>query len=109
MPCPAGLVVVLVAFNLKVMTFGLVVLTAFSMGLGMVLVTIAVAMALSRTMLEKALGGGGESRIIQVLPMISAVLVIGVGHLMVADAFYPGFLTAVSDTVFSRVSGVFGG
>ncbi len=106
-PCPAGMIVVLVAFQLGVMKFGLVVLTAFSAGLGAVIVGIAVTMVFSRSMLDRALGGNAtESRVIRALPVVSAVLVIVIGHLLVIDSFTEGrLLTEIPSRLYSLVAG----
>ncbi len=75
-PCPTALVVLLTAVSLHRVAFGLVMVTAFSVGLGAVLIGIAIAVVLLGDRLDR-LGSG--TRLGRLLPVLSAVVVTALG------------------------------
>jgi len=77
-PCPEALVVLLMAVSLHRLALGLVILTAFSLGLAAVLIAIGVALILSGPLMSRLSPGGWVSRF---LPVGSAVVVtiLGIG------------------------------
>lgn len=91
-PCPAGVVLVVYSLTLpdqkllKAFTY----LVSFSLGLGAVLVFIAVGMVLTRSYLVKTTGRTPPAWI-QKLPVYTALLISLVGVGLCYQAFDPGF------------------
>ncbi|MEZ0229377.1 MAG: nickel/cobalt transporter [Planctomycetota bacterium] len=93
-PCPAGVTLILFAIAKEqsaLKTF--MYLNAFSLGLGVVLVSIASAMVFSRTFLEHALTAK-RKRALDALPVLSAILVSFVGLAIVYESFDPNYARA---------------
>lgn len=92
LPCPTALVVMLGAIALERVTYGLVLITAFSLGLAIVLTAIGIALVYAGRMLE----GSGRlarlaakpfsSRWIQAMPMGSAAVILVVGLYLTSNA-----------------------
>jgi ABC-type nickel/cobalt efflux system permease component RcnA len=92
LPCPTALVVMLGAIALDRVEYGLVLITAFSLGLAAVLTGIGIALVYAGRLLE----GSGRlahlasapfsSRWIQALPMGSAAVITLVGAYLTSDA-----------------------
>ena len=78
-PCPGALVILLLAVALHRIAFGLLLIVAFSFGLAAILIGIGILMVKGRSFVERF---GGEGRLIQRLPLVSSVVIIGVGFLM---------------------------
>ncbi len=78
-PCPGALVILLLAVALNRIVLGLSLIVAFSMGLALVLIIIGVLMVKARPLMEKFSGRG---RLIQALPVVSAVVIVAAGFAM---------------------------
>jgi len=78
-PCPAALVVLLSAFSLHRIGFGLYLITAFSVGLAAVLVSVGLAMVYTRSIVASRIGN--SARMLRYLPFLSSAFmaVLGVG------------------------------
>lgn len=94
-PCPAGVTLVLYSLTFKSDSTKkcFVYLTSFSVGLGSVLVAIAVAMVLSKTLLSRGVGEErlARSKAVLWLPVFTACLISLVGVGVCWDAFDPGY------------------
>ena len=84
MPCPAALTLLLVCLRLKKIMLGVGLVTAFSLGLAVTLVTLGVGAALG---MRHAARLPGFSRALGVAPYVSSALVIGVGVFMGVSGF----------------------
>lgn len=82
-PCPGALVILLIAVSLHRIAFGLLLILAFSLGLAAVLIAIGVLMVKARPLMDRF---SGEGRLVKRLPLLSAVLIIGVGLVMAVRA-----------------------
>ena len=78
-PCPGALVILLLAVALHRIAFGLLLIIAFSFGLAAILIIIGILMVRARSVMERFTG---ESRLIQRLPVVSSMVIIGVGFAM---------------------------
>jgi nickel/cobalt exporter len=78
-PCPAALVVLLSAFSLHRIGFGLFLITAFSLGLAAVLVIVGVTMVSAKRALCSRMRTGGAA--LRYLPLLSSAFMtlLGVG------------------------------
>lgn len=78
-PCPAALVVLLSAFSLHRIGFGLFLITAFSLGLAAVLVAVGLTMVYAKHFLSTRWTGGGF--VVRYLPLFSSafMVILGVG------------------------------
>jgi ABC-type nickel/cobalt efflux system permease component RcnA len=83
-PCPAALVVLLSAFALHRVGFGLLLIVAFSVGLAAVLIAIGLAMVYARHLVSRWQGEGPLIR--RWLPMTSAVTITAFGLAIAAQA-----------------------
>jgi ABC-type nickel/cobalt efflux system permease component RcnA len=95
-PCPSALVVLLGAIAQHEIGLGLLLIVAFSLGLAGTLTALGLAVVYARKLLPTlgrlgAPGGGGAtlSRVAAALPAASAVVIVGVGCLLTANAI-PG-------------------
>ncbi len=86
-PCPSALVVLLVAVASHRIALGLVLILAFSFGLAAVLTGIGLLMVYSRNLLNRFNFGGG---LLGRMPMVSAVVVTGLGLLIAFEALKSG-------------------
>jgi ABC-type nickel/cobalt efflux system permease component RcnA len=95
-PCPAALVVLLSAFSLHRVGFGLFLITAFSLGLALVLVIIGLTMVYTKRFMASRIEGQGS--IARYLPLLSSsfMVVLGVGIATSAFASAPIALQLVS-------------
>ncbi|MFH1569568.1 MAG: high-affinity nickel-transporter, partial [Gemmatimonadota bacterium] len=82
-PCPGALVILLLAVGLHRIGLGLTLIVAFSLGLAAVLITIGVLMVKARPLMERF---SGEGKWIQRLPVLSSLVIIGVGCAMAVRA-----------------------
>jgi ABC-type nickel/cobalt efflux system permease component RcnA len=89
-PCPAALVVLLSAFSLHRIGFGLFLITAFSFGLAAVLVTVGLTMVYAKRVIASHVPAGSALRY---LPFLSSafMVVLGVGITASAIASVPGW------------------
>jgi ABC-type nickel/cobalt efflux system permease component RcnA len=76
-PCPAALVVLLSAFSLHRIGFGLFLITAFSTGLAIVLVTIGLTMVYAKRAMSSRLRAGSAA--LRYLPFLSAAFMVMLG------------------------------
>ena len=83
-PCVDALIGLLFAISLDKLVWGLVILSAFSLGLAAVLVAIGILMVLAKPVVERFTG---EGIWLQRLPIFSAAVVILLGALLVFKAF----------------------
>jgi ABC-type nickel/cobalt efflux system permease component RcnA len=79
-PCPEALAVLLISFSINRLLFGLVLLTAFTLGLAAVLIAIGIAMVMAGPAVSKLAKDGP---LLRILPVASAAIVtlVGVGIL----------------------------
>jgi len=83
-PCTAGVALVLMSLAQGWIWTGLYLVLAFSIGLGLVLVAIAVAIVVGRSYLARRVDVK-ESRLVRLLPLVSAALLAAVGLYMAID------------------------
>ena len=83
-PCVDALIGLLFAISLGKLVWGLIILSAFSLGLAAVLVAIGILMVMAKPLIERFTG---EGIWLQRLPMISAAVVILLGAILVFKAF----------------------
>ena len=78
-PCPAALVVLLSAFSLHRIGFGLFLITAFSLGLAAVLVTVGLTMVYAKRLVSSRVRAGNTA--LRYLPFLSSgfMVVLGIG------------------------------
>ena len=78
-PCPAALVVLLSAFSLHRIGFGLFLITAFSLGLAAVLVVVGLTMVYAKRAISSRMPAGGT--LLRYLPFLSSafMVIIGIG------------------------------
>jgi ABC-type nickel/cobalt efflux system permease component RcnA len=78
-PCPAALVVLLSAFSLHRIGFGLFLITAFSLGLAAVLVIVGLTMVYAKRVMSSRVRAGNTA--LRYLPVLSSafMVVLGVG------------------------------
>jgi ABC-type nickel/cobalt efflux system permease component RcnA len=78
-PCPAALVVLLSAFSLHRIGFGLFLITAFSLGLAAVLVTVGLTMVYAKRVIATRVRAGNP--VLRYLPVLSSafMVILGVG------------------------------
>ena len=82
-PCVDALIGLLFAISLNKLVWGLIILSAFSLGLAAVLVAIGILMVMAKPLMERFTGEGVW---LQRLPMISAAVVILLGAVLVFKA-----------------------
>jgi nickel/cobalt transporter (NicO) family protein len=82
-PCPSALVVLLAAISQHEVALGLVLITAFSLGLAAALTGLGLVVVSARRLIPPGLAAG---RLAAVLPAASAVLIVGVGFVLTAKA-----------------------
>jgi ABC-type nickel/cobalt efflux system permease component RcnA/high-affinity nickel permease len=96
-PCPAALVVLLSAFSLHRIGFGLFLITAFSLGLAAVLVIIGLTMVYTKQLLSTRVQAGSAA--FRYLPLVSSAFMVLLGAGITASAigsvhFAPGFFSS---------------
>jgi ABC-type nickel/cobalt efflux system permease component RcnA len=82
-PCPSALVVLLAAISQHEVALGLLLITAFSLGLAATLTGLGLVVVSARNWIPSRLAAG---RLAAVLPAASAVLIVGVGCVLTARA-----------------------
>jgi nickel/cobalt transporter (NicO) family protein len=82
-PCPSALVVLLAAISQHEVALGLLLITAFSLGLAATLTGLGLIVVSARKLIPPRLAAG---RIAAVLPAASALLIVGVGCVLTAKA-----------------------
>jgi ABC-type nickel/cobalt efflux system permease component RcnA len=88
LPCPSALVVLLAALSQHQVVLGLVLITAFSLGLAATISGIGIAVIYARSLLSRFDFG---SRAAGALPAASALVIVVVGCVLTAKAV-PGVL-----------------
>jgi ABC-type nickel/cobalt efflux system permease component RcnA len=83
LPCPSALVVLLGAIAVGRVGFGMLLIVAFSAGLAAVLTAIGMLLAAARDLFQRMPAGG---RLLRVMPVVSALIVTGVGIAISAAA-----------------------
>lgn len=83
LPCPSALVVLLSAMALRRVGFGLALIVAFSAGLAVVLTGIGLLFVRARHLLERF---RTDSAPVRALPAVSALVVVGAGSVIAAQA-----------------------
>src|ERR1700677_4243051 len=88
-PCPAALVVLLSAFSLHRIGFGLFLITAFSFGLAAVLVIVGLTMVYAKRVMSARVRAGNAA--LRYLPLLSSafMVLLGVGITTSAVALIP--------------------
>jgi ABC-type nickel/cobalt efflux system permease component RcnA len=76
-PCPAALVVLLSAFSLHRIGFGLFLITAFSLGLALVLVTVGLTMVYAKRAISTRVPAGYP--VLRYLPLLSSAFMVMLG------------------------------
>jgi nickel/cobalt transporter (NicO) family protein len=82
-PCPSALVVLLAAISQHEVALGLLLITAFSLGLAGTLTALGLAVVYARKLIPPRLAA---SRLAAALPAASALLIVGVGLVLTANA-----------------------
>ncbi|NDJ35277.1 MAG: hypothetical protein GYB64_11480 [Chloroflexi bacterium] len=82
-PCPDAIAILLVAIAINRLALGLTLVTTFSLGLAAVLIVIGVAVVRSRGFLSTL---DGFKQATAALPLVSAVIVLGLGLLVTGNA-----------------------
>ena len=90
-PCPSAIIVLIAAINNGAMTRALPLVLAFSAGLAGVLVAIGMLVVTSKRFAGSHFGA---SRLFQFLPLLSAILVTGIGLWLCYDAVHSGIAPA---------------
>jgi nickel/cobalt transporter (NicO) family protein len=97
-PCPSALVVLLGAIAQHEIALGLLLIVAFSLGLAGTLTGLGLAVVYARKLIPRigrmsvgASGGAALGKVAAALPAASAVLIVGVGCLLTANAI-PGIV-----------------
>ena len=85
-PCPAALVVLLGAFSLHRIGFGLFLITAFSLGLALVLVAVGLAMVSAKKLVARL---GRFERAQRIRPAVSSSMMVLIGIGVAVSAFAP--------------------
>jgi ABC-type nickel/cobalt efflux system permease component RcnA len=87
-PCPSALVVLLAALSQHQVALGLVLITAFSLGLAATITGIGLVVVYARAQLSRL---NASSRVATALPAVSALVIVVVGCVLTAKAV-PGVL-----------------
>ena len=86
LPCPSALVVLLAAISLHRVTFGMLLVVAFSVGLALTITGIGLVAVLARSAFRRV---SFEGRLVSLLPTASALAILAAGLLMTVHAL-PG-------------------
>jgi len=84
-PCPAALVILLVAWGYQMLLLGLIAVLTFSVGLASVLVVVGVSLVTGKSFFERSFGEMKQSTF-RHLSVLSAALVLLIGVGMTAQA-----------------------
>jgi nickel/cobalt exporter len=82
-PCPDAIAILLVAVAINRIALGLSLVVAFSLGLALVLIAIGIAVVRSRRLFARV---EAFNRVTPALPLVSAVIVLGLGMALTASA-----------------------
>jgi len=86
LPCPSALVVLLSAIALHRVGYGLLLVVAFSAGLAATLTGIGLVFVYAARFFKRPMETGGVSRILRVLPALSALVIACVGAVICYEA-----------------------
>ena len=89
-PCPAGFTIVLVAAHFQALLLGLVVLSFFSFGLGLMLIGIGCVLVVGKERWLDRVGVSLRSRFLRLAPVVSAILVSLIGVWFCIDSIARG-------------------
>jgi nickel/cobalt exporter len=84
LPCPSALVVLLAAISLHRVAFGMLLVVAFSIGLAVAITAVGLVAVLAKSAFARF---DGRGRVVNVLPVLSALVIVLAGVAMVARAF----------------------
>ena len=84
LPCPSALVVLLAAISLHRVAFGMLLVVAFSVGLAVAITAVGLAAVLAKSAFGRF---DGRGRVLDLLPALSALVIVLAGVAMVARAF----------------------
>jgi len=84
LPCPSALVVLLAAISLHRVAFGMLLVVAFSIGLAVAITAVGLVAVLAKSAFARF---DGRGRVVNVLPVLSAFVIVLAGVAMVARAF----------------------
>ena len=82
-PCPSALVVLLAAISLHRVAFGMLLVFAFSLGLAVAITLVGLVAVLAKSAFARF---DGRGRLLNVLPALSALVIVIAGVAMVARA-----------------------
>ncbi len=101
-PCPAALVVLLSAFSLHRIGFGLFLITAFSFGLALVLVIVGLTMVYAKRVMSSRMRAGNT--LVRYLPLLSSAFMVALGIGITASAItsVPVWQGVLSVTLLSK-------
>ena len=87
-PCPDALAILILTVPIGQIGLGLLLVSSFSLGLAAVLILIGVLMVKARGLLERLMpgGDGGNPGWVRLLPVASAIIVMGLGILLLVEA-----------------------
>jgi nickel/cobalt transporter (NicO) family protein len=91
-PCPSALVVLLAAISQHEIGLGMLLITAFSLGLAATLTGLGLAVVYARTLLPRVASRlalprtGGLRRLAAALPAASALVIVGIGCMLTLNA-----------------------
>jgi nickel/cobalt exporter len=83
LPCPSALVVLLAAISLHRVAFGMLLVFAFSLGLAVAITLVGLVAVMAKSMFARF---DGRGRLLNVLPAVSALVIVVAGVAMVARA-----------------------
>jgi ABC-type nickel/cobalt efflux system permease component RcnA len=84
LPCPSALVVLLAAISLHRVAFGMLLVVAFSIGLAVAITAVGLVAVLAKSAFARF---DSRGRVVNVLPVLSALVIVIAGVAMVARAF----------------------
>jgi ABC-type nickel/cobalt efflux system permease component RcnA len=105
LPCPSALVVLLSAIAFHRVLFGMVLIVAFSLGLATTLTVVGLMVVYGGRILRRLQGArsgattGSLIRAMRVLPVVSALVVAGLGSTIAIAAMNPGMLPSVLTSI----------
>ena len=83
-PCPAAIVVMLAALRMHALGYGILLIVVFSCGLASVLTAIGIAVVHGSAWVKRT---GRFDRVVELGPLISAILISLIGAVMVGEGF----------------------
>jgi ABC-type nickel/cobalt efflux system permease component RcnA/Tol biopolymer transport system component len=101
-PCPDAIAILLIAVTINRIAFGLSLIVAFSLGLAIVLIAIGIVIVQSKRLFARL---EWFDRIAYVVPMLSAIVVLGLGAMLTLAAIrnFEGMLPQIKN--FFQIGG----